>query len=330
MMRPTGKLMIGALAGAAMLGAADAAQAETQLKVMVFPGLSNFSIFAAQHNNLFAKHGLAVELLNTPNSDALRDGLAKGDHQIAHAAVDNAVAMAELAKADIAIVTGGDNGFNRIFVQPEFGSYADLRGKTVVVDAPNTAFALLLYKVLKDSGLNKGDYTVKPVGGTPARLEAMTKDRANAAAAVLNPPFSFRAAQAGLKDMGAAAKAVGAYQADGAFVMRAWAKANSDTLVRYISAYVEGRRWALDPANKAEAIQLLADRLKLPGEVAAQSYAIATDSADSIAKDARFDIEGFKNVLKLRAEIEGQWGGTPPAPEKYVDLSFYDEALAGL
>jgi ABC-type nitrate/sulfonate/bicarbonate transport system substrate-binding protein len=325
---PKRKVMIGALGGAAMLAAMAAAQAQTPVKVMVFPGLSNFSIFAAQHNNLFAKHGLAVELINTPNSEVLRTGLAKGDHQIAHAAVDNAVAMAELAKADIAIVMGGDNGFNRIFVQPEINSYADLRGKTVVVDAPNTAFALLLYKVLKDNGLAKGDYVAKPVGGTPARLEAMTKDKANAAAGVLNPPFAFRAREAGLKDMGSAAKAIGSYQADGAFVMREWAKANSDTVVRYIKAYVEGRRWALDPANKSAAIALLADRLKLSPEVAALSYGVATDPNDSIAKDAKFDADGFKNVLKLRAEIEGQWGGNPPPPDKYLDLSYYDKALA--
>jgi ABC-type nitrate/sulfonate/bicarbonate transport system substrate-binding protein len=259
----------------------------------------------------------------------MRDGLAKGDVQIAHAGVDNAVAMAELVKADVAIVTGGDNGFNRIIVQSEIKSYADLRGKTVVVDAPNTAFALLLYKVLKDNGLNKGDYVVKPVGGTPARLDAMLKDKSNAAS-VLNPPFAFSAVHAGLTDLGAAAKAIGAYQSDGAFVMRPWANANSDTLIRYIRAYVEGRRWALDPANKAEAIQLLVDRLKLTPEVAAQSYAVAADPMEGIAKDAKLDMEGFKNVLKLRAEIEGQWGGNPPSPEKYVDLSFYDKALAGL
>jgi ABC-type nitrate/sulfonate/bicarbonate transport system substrate-binding protein len=158
----------------------------------------------------------------------------------------------------------------------------------------------------------------------------MIKDKASASAAVLGPPFSFRAAAAGLKDMGAAAKAVGSYQSDGAFVMRAWANANSDTLVRYIRAYVEGRRWALDPANRAEAIQLLADRLKLSPEVAAQSYATATDPADPIAKDAKFDMAGFNNVLKLRAEIEGQWGGKAPPAEKYIDLSFYEKALAGL
>ena len=39
---------------------------------------------------------------------------------------------------------------------------------------------------------------------------------------------------------------------------------------------------------------------------------------------------GFNNTLKLRAEIEGQWGGNPPAPNKYIDLSYYDRAVAGI
>ncbi len=36
---------------------------------------------------------------------------------------------------------------------------------------------------------------------------------------------------------------------------------------------------------------------------------------------------GVKNVLKLRAEFEG---GTPALPDKYLDLSYYQKALAGL
>ena len=43
---------------------------------------------------------------------------------------------------------------------------------------------------------------------------------------------------------------IGPYQATGGFVMRAWAKQNEDTLVKYLQAYVEGVRWSLDPANK--------------------------------------------------------------------------------
>ena len=60
-----------------------------------------------------------------------------------------------------------------------------------------------------------------------------------------------------------------------------------------------------------------------------KTYAVITNPANGFAKDGKFDPEGFKNVLKLRAEIEGQWGGTPPAPGKYIDLSYYDKAIAG-
>ena len=225
------------------------AQGMTKLKVMVFPGMTNFPIFAAQHKGTVRQaRPRRSSCCNTPNSKMQRDGLAKGDHQIIQSAADNAVAMVELAKSDAVIVTGGDNGFNRIFVQPEIKSLADLRGKTVVVDAPNTAFALLLYKALKNSGLNKGDYKVNPVGGTPARLEGDDDGQGQCGSGGAWACRSSSApTAAGLKDMGAAAKSIGAYQSDCAIVMRDWAKANSDTLVRYIKAVVEGA--PLDPRS---------------------------------------------------------------------------------
>ena len=37
---------------------------------------------------------------------------------------------------------------------------------------------------------------------------------------------------------------------------------------------------------------------------------------------------GFRNALALRAEIEGQWGGKPPAPDRFVDLGYYERAMA--
>jgi len=302
----------------------------TALKVMSFPGLSSYPIFAAQHKNLFTKHGIAVDLVYTPNSKVQRESLARNDFQVIHTAADNAVAMVELGKEDAIIVTGGDNGFNRIISQPEINSLSDLRGKTVVVDAPDTAYALLLYKALKDVGLAKDDYTVNSVGGTTQRIEAMLKDKGHAAAAVINVPFDFQLLSEGMKDLGSATKSVGAYQAGSVVVMREWAKAHSDVLVRYLRAVIEGRRWLLDPDNKAEAIQLAIDQIKLAPDVAVRAYDYVTDPVDGFNRDAQFDMDGFTNVLKLRAEIEGQWGGKPPAPDKYFDLSYYYTALAGL
>jgi ABC-type nitrate/sulfonate/bicarbonate transport system substrate-binding protein len=320
---------LAAALAAAVVGSGMGVQAQTPLKVIVFPGLSNLPLFAAESQGLFAKHGVKVEIINTPNSGELREGLAQGRYHIAHGGVDNAVAMAEVAKVDVAVIMGGDGGLNHLFVQPEISSYEDLRGKKVLVDAPNTAFALLLYKMLQEKGLKRGDYEVQPLGATFQRLEAMLKDKSNAAA-ILNPPFSIRAKKEGLKDMGSAVDVIGPYQSGSAWVVRSWGQANADTLVRYTKAYIEGLRWAMNPANKTAAVNLLSERLKLPQDVTAEAYEMAGDPRKGFAKDAKLDLAGFRNVLKLRAEILGQWGGTPPAPDKYLDLSYYERAVAGL
>jgi ABC-type nitrate/sulfonate/bicarbonate transport system substrate-binding protein len=313
------------LAGTGLVQAQDAKQ-DTKLTVMVFPGMQNLALFAAQANGFFARRGLAVDIKMAPSSDEQRAGLADGRWQIIHAGIDNAVAMAEVAKVDIAIVCGGDNSFNHLIVQDDIKSFADLRGKTLAVDAPDTAYAFQLYEILKRNGVPKSDYAVKPVGATIKRLAAMQEDKA-VAGTMMNPPFSLLAMKGGMRDLGAAATLIGAYQATGGAVLRSWAKGNPDVLARYLQAYVEGLRWALDPRNKDAAIKLFADNLKLPPEIAAATYAVAADPAAGMARDAGFDLEGFKNVLKLRAD----WtGAAPGAPDKYLDLSYYQKALAGL
>jgi ABC-type nitrate/sulfonate/bicarbonate transport system substrate-binding protein len=309
------------------IGAPGIARSEdTKLTIMVFQGLQNLPLLAAQSMGFFAKRGLSVDIKIAPSSNELRDGLAEGRYQIVHTAVDNALAMSDVAKKDIAVIIGGDNGFNHLYVQPDINTYADLRQKTVFVDAPDTAYALQLYEMMRLNGLNKGDYTVKPVGATFKRLDSMLTSK-DGKAAILNPPFSIRAEKSGLKDMGSAVKAIGPYQATAGFVMREWGKAHADTLVKYLQAYVEGLRWGLNPDNKAEAIKLYVGALKVPQDIAEATYAKAVDPVEGLAKDAKFDMEGFKNVLKLRAAFADN---TPNVPEKYLDLSYYQKAVAGL
>ena len=299
---------------------------DTKLTVMVFQGMQNLPLFAAQSNGLFAKRGLAIDIQIAPTSEEMRAGLADGRWQIIHTAVDNGLAMADVGKVDIAIVSGGDNSFNRVIVQPDINTFADLRGKTVIVDALDTAYAFQLYEILKRNGLNKGDYNVKSIGATFKRLANLEQNK-DSKASMLNPPFSLRAVNSGMKEMGSVAKMLGPYQGTGTVVLRSWAHANSDVLVEYIQAYIEGLRWSLDLKNKDQAIKLLADRLELPQDIASATYAIAVDPVEGLAADARFDMEGFANVLELRTDWSGVAHG---APEKYLDLSYYQKALAGL
>jgi ABC-type nitrate/sulfonate/bicarbonate transport system substrate-binding protein len=300
------------------------------LRVRVFPGVQNLPLFAGEARGFFARHGLAIALEETADSQTLRDGLAAGDFEIAHAAVDNAIAMVETAGVDVVAVMGGSDGLNELVVQPAIHAAADLRGRTVIVDAPNTAYALQLRKILATHGLIAGrDYLVRAIGGTPQRLQAM---RANPeyAASMLSPPFSILAERAGLRSLGLAVRLLGPYQATAGFVLRSWAEGHAAPLERYIRAYVEGLRWALAPANRAEAVALLAARLDLAPDVAAVTYARAADPVRGLTPDARLDLEGLRAVLRLRGELEGFADDRLPAMDRYYDARYYERARAGV
>jgi ABC-type nitrate/sulfonate/bicarbonate transport system substrate-binding protein len=288
------------------------------------------AVVVAQTRGFFARRGIEVELDVAPNSETVRGNLASGKDDVAFLAVDNSVAMVELAGADAVIVTGGESSLNELMAQPEIKSIADLRGRTLLVDAPNTAYALLLKKVLLLDGLQPGkDCEIKPIGSTPIRLKAMRENK-EYAASILNPPYSILARHAGLKSLGSIRTLLGADQDRGSFVLRPWARAHADLLTRYIAGLIEGQRWLLAPAHKQQVIELIAKESKLEEPVAAEVYAALMRPPGGYATDARFDVEVFRKTLELRAEIEGQWGGHAPPAEKYYDLSYYRAALLKL
>jgi ABC-type nitrate/sulfonate/bicarbonate transport system substrate-binding protein len=166
------------LAAALACGSAQA-QSPSQRKIKVLTLLGRpLQVVVAEKQGLFAKYGVEVETDNKVNSDELRSSLAAGRGDLAYLAVDNAVAMVELAKSDTVIVMGGEGSQNELIAQADIKSINDLRGKTLIVDAPNTAYALQMKKILSANGLLAGrDYEIKPVGATPQRLIAMREHK---------------------------------------------------------------------------------------------------------------------------------------------------------
>jgi ABC-type nitrate/sulfonate/bicarbonate transport system substrate-binding protein len=127
--------------------------------------------------------------------------------------------------------------------------------------------------------------------------------------------------------LGSMRKLLGADLDRGTFALRSWTRANSDLLVRYLAAYVEGQRLLMAPANRQQVVQLVMNESNLPEGTASDWYDAMVQNG-GYAKDAAFDIEGFKKTLQLRAEVEAGGNGAPPPAEKYYDLSYYRAALA--
>ena len=294
-----------------------------QLRAIVFPGVQNFPNFAAEENGFFEKRGLAIETTFTKSSEQQRGGLANGEYDIAHSAVDNAVAMVDIAGEDVSIVVGLDHGFNKLMVQRDITSYEDLRGRIFAVDAIDTAFALVVYEILKRKGLKQGDYEVQSIGATRFRLDALKQNKADFA--MLNLPFNLFAQRAGLKVLDDPTNVIGPYQSTAGFVKRAWAQNNRGALTQYLAAYIEGLRWSIDPKNRSAAIELITQRMEIDPDIAEQCYQQISDLKAGFAKDAKIDLAGMENVLALRAGYSGKAVGNV---SHYVDESFYSDAIA--
>lgn len=315
------------LAGLFLLGpAAGQEHPARKLKLLTLLGRP-LQVSVAESHGLFAKYRVTVETENLPNSDELRSALAAGKGDLAYLAVDNAVAMVELAHQDVVIVMGGEGSQNELIVQPEIKSIQGLRGKTLIVDAPNTAYALQMKKILLMSGLQAGkDYEMKAYGATPQRLLAMRENK-SFAGSMLGPPSSIIAKHSAFVSLGTVQDLIGPYQAAGFFGECSWIAENRGALVSFLAAIIEAQRWLMAPESKSQVLELMTNQMRLAPDIAAESYESLMTKPGGLAKDAAFDLPGFQNVLKLRAEVEGSWGGHPPAWEEYYDASYYNEAL---
>jgi ABC-type nitrate/sulfonate/bicarbonate transport system substrate-binding protein len=292
-------------------------------------GGGSFTTSIAQANGIFAKYGLQVEIPRSAagGSDEVRRWLASGELDLADYGIDNAIAMVENAGVDVILVAATDSTPSELMAQPEITSLADLRGKTVLVDAPNTQNALALKKILSTAGLLAGaDYVMKEAGGTGARIAAMLEHK-EFAATMASGQTAVQALQGGLVNLASTANIFGPMLRYGVFTRRQWAQDNGELLIRYLAAHIEAQRWIMNPANREQVIDLVVRRAKLSRDVAGKIYDMDM-GPNGLAKDAAIDVQRLANVLKFRAEVEGSWGGKAPPPDRYYDNSYHAKALA--
>jgi len=293
--------------------------AAERLLVNVFN--ADAALIVARAKGWLAAEDLDTEVIVTPNSTDQMRGLSRGSWQIASTAFDNVLGWSGREGAEIIAVAQVAEGITLpVFVRPEIKSWEDLRGKPLAVDAVDTAYALVLRRVLRAHGLEmeRGDYTLVAKGATEPRLESMM--RGETFAAILNPPWDSKAAAAGMVRFADHREVLPDYPGGVFAVNRGWASANRGLLIKFLRAWDGALRWVHDVANRSEAVRIIAAEEQAGEQAAARKLAQAP-------KNGRLNIAGLQTVLDLRV----QFGLTPPMGgelKNYLDDSVYQEAAA--
>jgi len=317
---------------ATSLALAQAPAPAVPVRVIAFDGGWNLPVWAAQRQGFFEANGVSVQLSFTPNSAALVTGLYDGRYDVALATIDNFIAYQEgqgeaklAGEPDFAVVMGGDGGFLSVVGGPGIKSFADLKGKTLSVDAMTTGLAFVLRELVARSGLPESDVTYVRAGGTPLRYRDIVAGKHDAT--LLRTPFELLAQERGLAILGTA-EGLGAYQGSVAAVRRSWAAKNEAALVGFIRGYRQGVAWVYDPANRAIAEALLvANNRDMTPPLAKKSYDLLLTAKGGLARDGALDMDGIRTVLQLRSKY-GVPQKTLTDPAKYVDESYLRAATA--
>jgi ABC-type nitrate/sulfonate/bicarbonate transport system substrate-binding protein len=269
----------------------------------------------------FAASNLEVEVMVTPNSTDQMRGLGKGSWQIVSTAFDNVLGWSGREGTEIVAVAQVSQGITLpVYVRPEIERWSDLRGKKLAVDAVDTAYALVLRRIILEHGLDldRGDYELVPLGTTGSRLESMT--RGETFAGVLNPPWDKKAEAEGHKRFADHREVLPNYPGGVFAVGRKWAGENRGTLLNFLRTWNDALRWCHDDKNRSDALQIIASEEKVDEAGAARKLAQSP-------KDGRLNLPGLQTVLDLRV----RFGLTPPMGKElksYFDGSFYQEASA--
>jgi ABC-type nitrate/sulfonate/bicarbonate transport system substrate-binding protein len=303
------------------------------VRIIAFPGAPNLPTFAAIEKGYFADEGLAVELALTASSVAQAERTAAGEFDIVFTAFDNVVAYGEGQGAaadgvdpDYVVLTGATQLELAIVTAPEVKAYADLKGRSIALDALTTGFAFVLFDMMEKSGLGRDDVTFAAVGATPQRWQSVKAG--DHAATLTIEPFTSIARRSGFNVLDVSSNHFASYQGGSIAARRAYAAENPETVKAFIRAYLKGLAWTLDPANREAGAALLQSRMPDIQPAAVPSIMASLLSPRSgLTPGAHILPDGMRTVLDLRSRY-GKGGKVLTDIEKYLDLSFF-EAVAG-
>jgi ABC-type nitrate/sulfonate/bicarbonate transport system substrate-binding protein len=307
--------------------------AATPLEVIIFPGGANWPLWAGNEKGFYAAEGVEVRITPTPNSVFQMQNLVAGKFDIASSAIDNVVAYDEGQgeapldrPADLVAIMGGMTGGVRFMVQPGIGSIAEVKGKSLAVDAATTGFAFVLRKFLQRGGLADTDYTFEKMGGTAQRTEALMQGKT--AGTIVVSPIDLVPIAKGYRVLGDVSE-IGPYQSTLYVVRREWARAHEKELMGFIRGTLAAIAWLADPSHRDEAVAIYRKYIPQATEDGARKAweALLGRANEGIRKDGRVDVEGTRTVLKLRSEF-GEPRKDLTDPSKYIDESYYLKATS--
>ena len=245
-----------ALLTVAVPGGSRAVAAETITMVTTGKGSAQeWPIFIAEAKGFMAENGVAPDLIAAPSTAAAMQQLAAGSSNIGSGGLTDPLrAIDKGAQISLLRVEAQVPPYT-LWAKLGIKSIADLRGKLIILGGAKDITRIYLERTLIANGVKPGEYDMIFAGTTAARFAALSSGAVDAA--IMVPPFSFKAKSSGLSFIANVADYVRDLPFTGYAANTAWAKLHKAQLIGFLTGMAKGIDWFYQDANRGEAIDIL-------------------------------------------------------------------------
>jgi NitT/TauT family transport system substrate-binding protein len=290
-----GALLIALVHAAVTFSTPTRAMDDIEMGTVGGPSALLWPVYIGAAKGMFAAENLDIKLIFVPSSAAVQQQLAARALHISDSGlIDEVRAIFEGAPIALIRIEGQIPPY-ALLGQPAIKTIAELRGKTLMVGGEKDITRVYLERMLTPAGIKPGEYDLLYSGATMARFAALQSGAVSAA--ILFPPFNFRAEAAGFTNLGFVVDYANNLPFSGISVNTSWAAQNKERLEKFLAVYTKAVVWFNDSNNRSEAIRILVDASRQAQEDTEKSY-------DLFRKIGFFETKGEVSKKKITEIID--------------------------
>jgi len=289
--------------------------AETITVALTGTGSANdWPLFIAKSKGFFKDGNIEIDAYSASSTAAAMQQLAAGSSNLGSGGLTDPLrAIDKGAKIALLRIQAQVPPYS-LWAKPGIRTFQDLRGKRIIVGGAKDITRIYFDRMVQPNGLAPRDYDLIYAGTTAARFAALFSGAVDAA--ILVPPFSFKAEAQRFSLVGRLSDYVKDMPFTGMAVYSEWARNHKPELIAYLRAYRRAVEWFYEDANRAEAIQILIKEAGVSSADAESTY----DYLKSIQIFARDGTVGSKEIASLVQALadENDLSGAPD-PGRFID-----------
>jgi ABC-type nitrate/sulfonate/bicarbonate transport system substrate-binding protein len=279
--------------------------------------------YIAAAKGFFVEQGIKLTTIAAGSPPAVIQQLSTGALNLATDGSDSVMAAIGRGLPIKAIAPGFVPNPYQLVVTPAIKTWADLKGKAIMLGTKQDVTALALQKLAEQQKMTLDDFSIIVGGNSGARFAALMSG--NVGGAMLAQPFDFEAVDKGMHVLGSAWDVLKDWQFTTITANVAWADKNRDLVVRFLRAYRKSVIFGY--AKRDESIAALTSETKFDPSIATRSYDLVWAKLKAFDPNLRISPAALDAVAKSQLDF-GAISALPKIADVY-DPSYAAEAVKG-